>query len=254
MFKVTSNLDDIGKVLSTTQSVSHAIETPAHINQLMKTANSIMTSSFIIHMSRKTLMQPARYKHMYEWRLNGDPNSKLWKHIMSGSGANRVLSFNFKASKTTVPISDIKKSVGVQNRHIFYWKAMVLELGLPVRISPKLASALVLDLKNGSLVFTKNTIMISRQGNEYTWHSFTTEYLRWFEGGSASATLDSELSGKIEKWIKAGVDANIASKVGKSKTLKFSPVGLDKEFARTLSDSLRRNYILAMENRMVEDE
>lgn len=249
--------DRIGKTMNMVNSISYGLKTNAHVNDLITTAHKIISAEFIVHMSSEAFNNPKAFQHMYEWGRAGDPNAALWKHLLRGSGSSRVATFDFKASKTAVPVSAAKQSVGVQSNHIFVWKAPILELGLPVRISPKLAKYMVLDPKGSSeLIYTNKTIYIPRQGSSEVWGSFTNEYMRWVTGAVPLQIIKSQLEPKVSRGIKSALSSAIR-KLGpskKTKTFNITPVGIDKNFVTTMNNSLRANYIGAAAQRRMQDD
>ena len=245
--------DKISDTLDMINSVSYTIKTNAHVNELINAAHRVISNAFIVHMSQVAFNSPEEFKHMYEWGRVGDPNARLWKHILRGTGNARVATFDFKASKKAVPLTPEKIQVGVRKNHVFVWKAPVLELGLPVRISPKIATTLVMDYpkRSGQLVYTKRSIYIPRQGAEQVWGSFTNEFMRWFSSGTPVAVIKTELEPKIHAGIKQAMNVGITQLKGKVRTkdIKIRPVGIDKNFVNTLNNSLRVNYIDAARTR-----
>lgn len=257
MFKVEIETDKIAQAANMVNSVAHTLQTPLHINEAITVAHRLTSAAFILHMSSEAFSSPKEFAHMYEWGRAGDPNARLWKHYLRGAGASRVATFDFKASKTAVPVSPAKQAVGVQQNHIFVWKAPVLELGLPVRIRPKLARVLVIDAKGADrLIYTGKSIFIPRQGNPNVWGSFTNEFMTWFGSGAAQAVIESQLAPKVHQAVKQAVGVR-SRQIGKMKTksFKITPVGIDNAFVNTFNNSLRTNYIAAAANRRVaEDE
>lgn len=246
----------IGEVMNMINSVEFTLKTNAHINELITASHRILSNKFILHMSQVAFNAPEEFKHMYEWGRVGDPNARLWKHILRGAGATRVATFEFKASKTTVPLTPEKRAVGVQQNHIFVWKAPILELGLPVRISPKIATTLVMDYpkRTGQLVYTKRTIYIPRQGAEQVWGAFTNEFMRWFAGANTREILKSEIEPRVQAGVKQAMKIGISQLKGKTKqkTLKITPMGIDKNFVNTMNSAMKVNYIEAARNRRID--
>src|ERR1044072_1047837 len=131
MFKVEIETDKISQAMNMVNSVAYTLQTPYHVNEVITVAHRLVTAHFIVHMSTEAFSNPKAFAHMYEWGREGDPNARLWRHFLRGTGATRVATFDFKASKVPSPLTPEKEAVGVQRNHIFVWKAPVLELGLP---------------------------------------------------------------------------------------------------------------------------
>lgn len=268
LFNIGMETDKFGKVANTIDAVAVTVRTDAHINELIKSANTIVTAEFVSHMTREAISSPLKFGHMYEWGMVGDPSQRLWRHILRGRGASRQLTFDFKASKKAVPVDPYLAAVGVKKNHIFTWKAPVIELGKPVSISPKLARALVFvakDIKRGASssghgyqmngrVYFEGTINISKAGPQEAWGSFTNEFNTWFRSGIPEEIIKSKLSIGIGRTVKNAVLAKlkvISAVKTKSKTIKLEPAGIDKSFSATLAQSLRTNYIASAATRRV---
>jgi hypothetical protein len=251
---------DVGTVIN---SVGATLKTSAHVNAVIKTVHTLVISEFVLHMSKAALAAPKRFHHVYEWNQIGNPNARLWQHSLRGGGANRISTFNFSASKLATPVAPALRAVGVQKNHIFYMKAAVMEFGLPVRISPKIAKALVFEDKGGSraasstgkswkqggLVYSKGTIYIPRQGNQNTWYAFSTEYDTWFNSNEPSMVIEKDLTPKVIKTIEKNFFTRVKSIVSRPKTVSFQPSGLDNGFIKTLQNSLKTDYIAAARQR-----
>lgn len=270
MIKVSFETQKIVDTLTVLNTVSHTLQTDVHVNDLMKSANTLITSEFVMHMSKQAIANPKRFGHMYDWGGVGDPNARLWKHNLRGRGSVRELTFDFKASKRPVPVAPALSAIGVKRNHIFVWKAPILELGLPVRISPKLAKVLVFEekqvknpassrgmgyAKNG-IVFYDGMINIDRQGSITTWNSFTEEFLSWFGSGNPSAVLKRDLATTINNTVTTEVNKRVASVANKmTKTITMQPIGIDANFNNKLIKALRANYIgQARQRRTLTDE
>lgn len=270
MIKVNVEFEKISDVLSAVNTVTHTVQTSANMNQLMKSANTLLTSEFVMHMSRAAIANPSSFSHMYDWKGIGDPNARLWTHKMRGRGSNRELTFDFKASKRSVPISPLLQSKGVKRSHVFVWKAPILELGLPVRITQKLAKVLVFEEKevknparstgkgyvSSGAVYYDGLIHIERQGSPLAWGAFTREFLQWFQSEKPDQILKESLTKKIERTVKNSVDAKMQSiSKKKSKTFTMYPVGIDEGFQKKLDESLQRDYSqIANTRRLITDE
>lgn len=273
MYNIGVDGAKFGETTNILDAVSVTLLSTVHVNDLVTAANAIVTGEFVMHMSNKALSEPAKFGHMYEWGMVGDPNGRLWKHILRGSGANRQLSFTFKASVKTVPVAPRLADLGVKRNHIFTMKASVMELGLPVSISPVIAKMLVFESKgigagagNGNgyvrdgIVFHNGPIVIAKQGNSDTWGSFTTEFGQWFRSGMPEEILNQTLykitTGTIRSLISSKL-AKLRITKAKPKTFTLTPAGVDKSFQQILTNSLRANYIGGAASRramMVGDE
>jgi len=268
VFSIGGDFDKIGKVTNMVDTIGVTIKTNSHINDLVTNSNAVITGEFVLHMSKEAMGSPKKFQHMYEWGHVGDPNYRLWKHILRGRGAQRQLTWDFKASTKSVPVAPALKAIGVKQNHIFTWKAPVLELGLPVHISPILAKFLVFEAKetsrrsaisgkgfeHGGIVFHDGTIAIAKQGNEQSWNAFTTAFNEWFKSGMPEMVIRTNIGAIAQKTIKRTALqklASIASLKTKTKTFTLQPIGIDAGFQTKLANSLRANYIAGAANRRV---
>jgi hypothetical protein len=158
-------------------------------------------------------LSPDSYHHMYEWGQSygsretvGIPQYRLWKLNIIGSGGNREVSFTFLPSHRPTPIEEELLQPGKGGRvvnqevHIFTWKAMVMEYGMPVTIEPKIAKTLVfVDDETGKLIFTKRTIR-TVPGKDKLTGNFTTFYLGWWTG-VAPGIFDERIKRRLEEDI-----------------------------------------------------
>lgn len=255
----TGKFNEIGNTIN---SIGATLQSSMHVNTMVKTAHSLITAEFTLHMSRAAMAEPAKFAHVYEWKRVGDPNARLWRYYLRGAGRDRISSFDFKASKTSVPVAPALAAIGVKQNHIFYWKASVLEFGLPVTISPKIAKFLVFldkgrsgksagnSWKRNGVVFSRGPINIPKQGNALMWNAFTNEYLEWFRGPTPHVVIDTQLLPLTMKNIKKQVTVK-AAEVTKKKSFSLTPIGLDPSFIVKLQESLRIDYTIAARTRLM---
>lgn len=93
--------------------------------------------------------------HVYEWYQSGSPSSRLFDIEYKVSGGGLTFSSTFKQSSSISSGSSIP----------FYDKARIMEDGIPVRIKPVKAEALVFD-NNGDQVFTKSPVTVKNPGGQ----------------------------------------------------------------------------------------
>lgn len=271
MLKISSDLDIVQDTINSCNTVYASVNSDLSVNNLMKSAFTVIDGEFTLEMTHKSVEEPERFGHMYEWNRIGDPNYKLWKQQLRGLGKSRTITFNFVASKFSVPVTPKLKEVGVQQNHVFVWKAMVFEYGLPVKISPKLAKALVFEAKDngsnishhsnvkrwlrGDIIYFKGTIAISHAGNSEMAGSFTEEYVEWMNSGIPQQKVQEVLGKSTQEVIKTTLLSKIKSLTlgkKKDKNIAIKPVGLDPSFKRTLEKAINTNYIRAAATRRVE--
>lgn len=267
---IKADLGKIGQAAKTINTVGIVVSKSTNVSTALKVAHTVVTNEFVMHMARTSVTNPEALGHMYEWGRIGDPNARLWKHVLRGAGKNRQSRFEFKASKSVVPVDPKLAEVGVEKRHIFYWKAPILEYGLQVRIEPKVAKALVYlnketrnpsitkfsgFVKNG-IVYRKSPVTIQRAGNKLMWGAFTKEYTEWFNSSEPSKVLETKLKRALRNAITNTTRAELA-KINKQKDavqnkLSIQPLGYDATVGQKLQNALDNNYAVASKNRVVE--
>lgn len=266
MINIKGELDKFREVGVAVSTIEATLKSDRHVSSLIKAAHEVTAGEFVSHMTTTSFTNDGKFDHMYEWGQVGDPNGKLWRHILKGNGANRVAFFEFKASKKTVPVDPKLQRVGVKKVHVFVWKAMVLENGLPVKISPKLAKYLVFISKknttnasssghgfeNNGIVYYKGTISIARAGNQRINGSFTSEWTQWWNSGSPNRAISETLTKPAIEAMKKTFAEKVASFANlkeKDKTFTITALVPDRLMEEKFQESLRKNYIAAAASR-----
>jgi len=272
VFNIKAELDKFREVGVAVSTIEATLKSDRHVSSLIKAAHEVTAGEFVAHMSGEALRSPQTLSHMYEWGQVGDPNGKLWRHIMKGNGANRSAFFEFKASKKIVPVDPRLQTVGVKKIHVFVWKAMVLENGLPVKISPKLAKYLVFIskdqtsrasssgngfVKNG-IVYFKGTISIARAGNQRINGSFTREWTEWWRSGQPELAIRKNLTKPALDAIKKTFAEKVKSFANlkeKEKNFTITAIVPDRLMEQKFQETLQKNYIAAAASRrsLMED-
>jgi hypothetical protein len=193
------------------QTLSTEIRTNRHLGPVLKYTHSIMSDEFTDHMSTIAPAQQARFHHVYEWGMIGNPLGKLWSDRLVGHGNNRVATFQWRASKKTVPVREDFAEVGVKQIHVFVWKAPVMESGTPVTVTPKRGQFLVYFTGPTSpeykypgpggeeQVITTNPIRVQHPGGKATTGAFIREYVSWWAGAGGQATFEAKIRRVLEE-------------------------------------------------------
>jgi len=197
------------------QTLSTEIKTTRHIGPVLKYTHAIMSEEFTEHMSLVAAGQSARFHHVYEWGMIGNPLGKLWSDKLVGGGNNRIATFQWRASKRIVPVREDFQEVGVKQIHVFTWKALVMESGATVTITPKRGKYLVYftgptdpeDKYPGPFdedpdgnpvqIITENPIRVN-PGGKMTTGAFTKEYVSWWAGAGGQATFERRIRQVLE--------------------------------------------------------
>lgn len=118
-------------------------------------------------------VNPSALQHMYEWQQTGSPQARLFD--IDYKATEFGLSFN----------SEFRQSTSVKNGSNvpFYDKARIMELGIPVTITPTRSSVLAFTTSTGEEVFTKNPVRVANPGGpaargsfENALNTFITQY------------------------------------------------------------------------------
>jgi hypothetical protein len=193
------------------QTLSTQIKTTRHIGPVLKYTHAIMSEEFTQHMAMIAPAQAARFHHVYEWGMVGNPVGKLWSDKLVGNGNNRIATFQWRASKKVVPVREDFQEVGVKAIHVFVWKAPIMESGASVTITPKRGKFLVYftgptdpEYKypgpndEDAQVITENPIRVN-PGSEMTTGAFTKEYVSWWAGSGGQTTFENRIRRVLEE-------------------------------------------------------
>jgi hypothetical protein len=139
--------------------------------------------------------------HVFEW---GDQDGSgvatgatstipLFRLTKKGQGGQKMLGFYFMPSVKPVPLPDPAKygfkadKLQYLRRHIFKYKAIVMETQTAVTIAPRNAKALFIPLASADrgYIMTKNPVTINPGGTEAS-GGFSAYWTAWFEGVAPS--------------------------------------------------------------------
>ena len=156
---------ELAAFIGTSEGFLETIKTPIYLDDLLNYSHHKTTPQFDMAAAAYA-MATKNLNHVYEWGTSGineggsirldplSPAAKLWHHMLSGRGSHRTITFEFRASVVPVPPPDPDEA-GIDasyadkfsaRKHIFYWKAPMMEFGIPVVIKPKYAKALFIPL------------------------------------------------------------------------------------------------------------
>lgn len=257
--------------------ISHQMRTPAHIGPVLKYAHAELSQEFDAHMSSLAPSAPSQFHHIYEWNRIGDPTAQLWKNVLKGGGNNRTATFEWRASKTIVPVNenlptvnsygqDISEEEMPKAIHVFVWKAPIMEYGQSTHVSPQRGEYIVYYTGEWTtnheyyqkLWFTKNAITIRDPGGKHVQGAFTAAYVEWWSGGGAQAAFSRRLERIMGKNTKAMVREGLASINSRSRSRSFNmnvmnnPSAAEsagKAAAKAAMARLEGNYIEAAKQR-----
>jgi hypothetical protein len=118
--------------------------------------------------------------HVYEWYQTGSPAARLFDLTYTVSNLGLSIKSSFRQSTT----------VSKDSTTPFYDKARIMELGIPVTIKPKKASALVFE-DAGEAVFTKNPITVHDPGGVEAQYGYGFVFDSFFNNYFTQAFLKS---------------------------------------------------------------
>jgi hypothetical protein len=118
--------------------------------------------------------------HVYEWYQTGSPAARLFDLTYTVSNSGLSVKSSFTQSK----------SISKNGNKPFYDKARIMELGIPVTIKPKKASALVFE-DAGRTVFTKKQININDPGGTEVQGGYQRVFDSFFKNYFTQAFLRS---------------------------------------------------------------
>jgi len=118
--------------------------------------------------------------HVYEWYQTGSPAARLFDLNYTVSNLGLSVKSSFRQST----------SISKDSNRPFYDKARIMEMGIPVTIKPKKASALVFE-DAGQTVFTKKQVNIADPGGVEVQGSYQRVFDTFFKSYFTQAFLKS---------------------------------------------------------------
>jgi hypothetical protein len=242
-----------------------------HMDAVTEAAGAMLFDQFITETHAMASANPRAFHHVYEWEHIGDFGFQLFKPTMRGQGGRKSISWEWRASKTTVPTeTDIEgnrkfpewfDSSRLNRVHVFVWKAPIMEYGMTVHVRPKLSSVLVFPVSEGTglrnransvggVVFTSDPVTIPNPGGNEVQGSFTKWFVGWF-GSRAPQVIQNTFERNRNDVFKASFRARMRPgsqtkrRRGKEMTLTINPDSAQKAkiIAQLIAGDLERNYI-----------
>lgn len=182
---MTGNLKEslVAQVSAAIYYKSHAVAALTKSKKIDSAFKSIIfnqiNEDFGAFMDSQARSKPKTFHHIYEWKLAGDKNSRLFELNKLDSESFQILiSYSFKPSKSLVPSSNGNR------RHVFVQKAQIMEEGRPLIISPRYAERLIFETKNGYTVYMPKgkSVTVNRPGGNSVKGSFEVAYKTFFGG------------------------------------------------------------------------
>jgi hypothetical protein len=163
MIKIKFKTDDLIRKLSNTVRYSNGFLSGIEKGKVVFLKNLgegtiVALNQYIDAMARS---DREALHHVYEWYQEGSPAARLFDFSYSASKGGLSLNGTFRQSNSAS--RDASKP--------FYDKARIMELGIPVSITPSGGGALRFNV-GGEEVFTKNSVRVNNPGGDEVQGSF----------------------------------------------------------------------------------
>lgn len=226
------------------EGIADNISTKMYVDSAVGYAADQLSSLFSLAMDEVARRSPEHYYHVYNWGAAykdfspvGSPVHRLWALTSTGSGRNRQVGFTFLPETVPSPLEPELIDLGVnQNVHVFTWKATVMELGLTVRLGPKLPGV-------KSAIFVVDGEVIRAQGS-YDAHPgenttngmFGAFWVSWWEG-FAPGIYNTTIRPQLERDIVTDADiAKVARQATRRRRKDIELKAIDEETGRALAE------------------
>jgi hypothetical protein len=212
---IEADLADGYRALGFVTGLSTTVSTNRFIASVVEYAHDGMAQAFDREIDGVAMANQNAFQHVYEWRLTGVPQGRLWAHTLTGRGVNRQASWQWLPSKAPILTPEERKAAKNPNdpinavseedlaelsdrKYYFTWKAPMMEYGLPVFILPKQAKALFIPSFNSEKGYffaksSQNQLPNTNAGR------FTAYWTTWWSSGGAGALWDHQIKNVIEK-------------------------------------------------------
>lgn len=154
------------------------------INKFQKTIFTQIDKDFGEYMDAQARTKYRSLHHVYEWKKTGEKSARLFKLKALPSDE-----LSFKIETNFLPSKSFAASSG-NRRHVFKEKAMVMERGMPLKISPRFAERLVFEF-NGMTVFMPKgqSVTVKRPGGPGVKNQFMLHHSLFFTGQLVSRSI-----------------------------------------------------------------
>lgn len=228
---IQADFSEAGAAMGAISGFAKAVKTDAYLGDVIRFAHGELSRDFDTFMDTLFEGNHKMYHHVYEWNsdIGGDGDGgffRLWRHRLIGGGANRSASWEWVASKKPIPtleersmneddpasqLDDETIDKFSKRRYLFYWKAPVMELGLPVNIYPKFGEFLAFPVWSldgeGAVAFSKG-LRSFEAGGEATTGAFTMAWTGWW-ASEAPQRFDEVVGQVVERDLKRDTESGI---------------------------------------------
>lgn len=237
---IEADMDNGYMMLGYVSGLSTEVKTDRYIGSVITYAHDRMAQHFDENIDQVARGNDANFSHVYENRMLGVPQGRLWQHQLSGRGAARQATWKWLPSTQPILTPEERKAAHNPNDPIsevddadlerlsgrdyyFTWKAPVMEYGLTVNIVAKNAKALFIPtfgVDNGFIFRKSSNNQMQNKGAG----RFSGFWAQWWSS-SAPALWDAEIKRTIEKDL--GRSSKELSRKGRktTKTFNVSTIG-----------------------------
>lgn len=257
----------VEKSLGAAWGALDALENKNYQNEIVRAAWAEANDAFNLE-AAAFAAAGGNIKHMYEWgtvginrgRTNLRPNpmsdrARLWTPFLEGEGLNLQFDYSFKPSIAFVPkptVGDTGMSPDVISQlrdHVFWNKAMVMELGHTVTIARKDAQFLLFPMYKGNIPpgarandiargYTLHPGPVTLRPGARTVGQFNAYWVQFWEGRG-----NEMLNASIEKQINMDLESEIARPRRANGTFRPVVPGSIRKAIETQRKRVERNAV-----------
>ena len=217
------DLEELAKVDGALRGMTKTVRTDRFLDDIITATHANLANRFNMDMDIAAASMPDKFHHVYEWGMLSE--GRLWKHKLKGHGGNRLAAWDWKASKVPIPspqerasntkdpmslVPDKKVKRFSDRKHVFIWKAPVMEYNIPVTIKPVYAKRLVFPVWDPKdPLRSASSVTIANPGGVSTNGAFTSYWASWWST-VAPNVMESTINQEIEQGIEQATMAAIA--------------------------------------------
>lgn len=270
---VDTDFSEAGYVLGKVDGMMTQMRTDRFNRAVIEYAHGEMAEQFDADIDAVAIASPNNFHHVYEWRMTGLPQGRLWKHRLRGRGGSRQAQFEWKASRAPIltPQERYANAYGISERdpirnvdpevleklsgrtYFFYWKAPVMEYNITTNITPRWSPVLFVpdEGEKRGYRFEPNMVSVVNPGGDQTFMRFSNFWMGWWSvrgpeifNGMIRKTIEKDL-GRIEA---EGVNKSRARVSTFALTSDVGPGGFTKaykdgkKYAEAMIDSIADKY------------
>ena len=218
---VEAEFGELGHALGFLEGL--VVETDRHVEDLVRIMANRTAEELPAQIDRK----PNHIRHVYEFNKVGRPDGRLYEILVRREGVGdkrtRTIDYRFKASTEYVPKLTERYNLrpalnrADRTRHIFRFKAGVMESGMTVKVRPKNAKSVVIPLTKGGVGPNGANYAFNRYGVHYSFAKYRGRFSAAFlvESQFVANRVGRELVKEIETGTLAAT-----TRVGKTTSQK----------------------------------